>query len=207
MCYVDQSVRARQSRGSLLKRGLKMVATGLALACMLPAAVVTGFGRVSTIFQLFAQATAMLPGKPGDYLRVAYYFLTLRKATVSMRVSFGTFFAHSAATIGKGVYIGAYCVLGACSIGDRTQIATHVQILSGARQHGRDGHGHILGAEESTFLPTSVGADCWLGASAIVMADVGPRTTIGAGAVVTRPIPADVVAVGNPARVIREVGA
>jgi acetyltransferase-like isoleucine patch superfamily enzyme len=52
-----------------------------------------------------------------------------------------------------------------------------------------------------------VGADCWIGASAVVMAAVGDRSTIGAGAIVVKEIPPDSVAVGNPARVIRSAGA
>jgi len=44
--------------------------------------------------------------------------------------------------------------------------------------------------------------DCWIGASAVIMASVGVGTTIGAGAVVVRPIEAGVVAVGNPARTL-----
>jgi acetyltransferase-like isoleucine patch superfamily enzyme len=97
--------------------------------------------------------------------------------------------------------------LGACHIGDRTQIASHVQILSGAQQHGRDSQGRILGSDSARFQPVTIAEDCWLGAAAIVMADVGAGTTIGAGAVVTKPVPARVVAVGNPARVIKEAAA
>jgi len=50
-----------------------------------------------------------------------------------------------------------------------------------------------------------IGQDCWLGAGAIVMASVGAGTTIGAGAVVVQPVEAGVVAVGNPACVIKAV--
>lgn len=143
-----------------------------------------------------------MPGLPGDYLRVGYYTLTLRRCSLYTRVSFGSFFAQSSSTVGGGVYIGAYCVLGSCSLGDRTQIASHVQILSGGHQHSRATDGRILSANETNFTPVTIGEDCWIGASAIVMADVGPRTTVGAGAVVTRPLPAGVVAVGNPARML-----
>jgi acetyltransferase-like isoleucine patch superfamily enzyme len=48
-----------------------------------------------------------------------------------------------------------------------------------------------------------IGQDCWIGAGAIVMAPVGAGTTIGAGAVVVQTVEPGVVAVGNPARVIK----
>ena len=53
--------------------------------------------------------------------------------------------------------------------------------------------------------PVRIGDDCWIGGGAIICPGVtiGPRSIIGAGAVVTRDIPADSLAVGNPARVIR----
>ena len=57
-------------------------------------------------------------------------------------------------------------------------------------------------------MPVHIGKNCWLGAGVIVMPGVtiGDNTVIGAGSIVTRDIPADVVAVGNPCRVLREVG-
>jgi len=186
------------------KQILKSLVNGFALLLMSPLALLAGFGRIGVTFRFGAQWVAMVPGLPGDYLRIAYYFMTLRQCSLYSRISFGSFFAQSSSTVGKSVYIGAYCILGGCDIGDRTQIASHVQILSGARQHGRDSDGRILGSDETRFQPVSIGEDCWLGAAAIVMADVGAGTTIGAGSVVTKPVAAGVVAVGNPARVIRE---
>jgi acetyltransferase-like isoleucine patch superfamily enzyme len=177
----------------------------LSLIIALPFAVLAGFGRFSLTFTIFAHFFALMPGLPGDYLRVAYYVLTLRKCALHSRISFGSFFAQSSAIVGRGVYIGGYCVLGGCNIGERTQIATHVQILGGRHQHARGPDGHIMGANEDEFEHIVIGTDCWIGASAIVMADVGSETTIGAGAVVTRPVPTRVVAVGNPARALERV--
>ena len=56
-------------------------------------------------------------------------------------------------------------------------------------------------------LPVHIGRNVWLGASACVMPGVtiGDNTVIGAGSVVTADIPANVVAVGNPCRVLREI--
>jgi len=88
-------------------------------------------------------------------------------------------------------------------IGERAQIASGVQILSGSRQHARNSAGEISGAEEGAFTTVTIGPDCWIGAAAVVMADVGQGTTIGAGSVVTRPIPDRSVAVGSPAQVVR----
>ena len=57
-------------------------------------------------------------------------------------------------------------------------------------------------------LPVRIGRNCWLGAGVIVMPGVtiGDNTVIGAGSIVTKDIPSGVVAVGNPCRVLREVG-
>ena len=186
-----------------MKRTLKFVVNTVALVLMFPLAALTGFGRSEVMFQMFSQALASAPGIPGDYFRVAFYRMTLTQCSLESRISFGTIFGQSSVTIEKGVYIGAYCVVGACSIGARTQIASHVQILSGNRQHKRDESGQIQGMEEGNLIPVRIGTDCWIGASAIIMADVGSGSTVGAGAVVPRPVPDGVVAVGNPAQVIK----
>ena len=57
-------------------------------------------------------------------------------------------------------------------------------------------------------MPVHIGKNCWLGAGVIVMPGVtiGDNTVIGAGSVVTKDIPSGVVAVGNPCRVLRQVG-
>ena len=57
-------------------------------------------------------------------------------------------------------------------------------------------------------LPIRIGRNCWLGAGVIVMPGVtiGDNSVIGAGSVVTKDVSANVVAVGNPCRVLREIG-
>ncbi|MCD8152795.1 MAG: sugar O-acetyltransferase, partial [Clostridiales bacterium] len=56
-------------------------------------------------------------------------------------------------------------------------------------------------------MPIHIGRNCWLGAGVIVMpgVSIGENTVIGAGSVVTKDIPANVVAVGNPCCVMREI--
>lgn len=188
----------------MLKTVAKSLVMAIALACMLPLAAVSGFGRLEVPFTFFAHVVALIPGLVGDYLRVAYYAMTLDRCSLHSRISFGSFFAQSSVSVADHVYIGAYCVIGTCVIGERTQIASHVQIFGGGHQHPRDEQGRILACERRV-IPVRVGADCWVGASAVVMADVGDGTTIGAGAVVPRPIQPRTVAVGNPAHAIHQV--
>ena len=57
-------------------------------------------------------------------------------------------------------------------------------------------------------MPVRIGRNCWLGAGVIVLPGVtiGDNVVIGAGSVVTKDLPSNVVAVGNPCRILREVG-
>ena len=56
-------------------------------------------------------------------------------------------------------------------------------------------------------MPVRIGKNCWLGAGVIVLPGVtiGDNTVVGAGSIVTRDLPSDVVAVGNPCRVLRPI--
>ena len=186
---------------------LKALLRGAFLIVAFPMAMLSGFGRSETVYLIFAHGCALVPGIIGDYLRIAYYKLTLLECALESRIQFGSFFAHPQARVGRGVYIGSYCILGRTSIGDRTQIASSVQIPSGRKQHRRAADGRMQGSEERHFEQVDIGADCWIGAAAIVMANVGAGSTVGAGSIVTRPVPAGSVAVGNPARVINSAPA
>ena len=57
-------------------------------------------------------------------------------------------------------------------------------------------------------MPVRIGKNCWLGAGVIVLpgVSIGDNTVVGAGSVVTKDLPANVIAVGNPCRVLREIG-
>ena len=170
----------------------------MVLTC--PSAAVCGFGRLPAIYTVFAHSYAQLPGAPGNFFRAAFYHWTLRRCSLDTNISFGTFFVTPDTVVEEFVSIGSYCVVGRCRIGAWTQIASHVEIVSGRRQHERDSEGRL---GDAIHGEVAIGSHCWIGASAIVMADVGDGSTIGAGAVVVKDIPAGVTAVGNPARVIR----
>jgi virginiamycin A acetyltransferase len=203
---LNELIQNRPVHHNALLRILKAVLIISVLAVVALPAAASAFGRWTIPYTLFAHLFGMVPGLPGDYLRIAYYKLTLSECALTSRISFGSFFAHPEVRLGANVYIGSYCIIGKAEIGARTQIASGVQILSGSHQHARREEGRITGSQEGVFTSVSIGADCWIGAATVVMADVGAGSTIGAGSVVSRPIPPHSVAVGSPARVIKAVG-
>ena len=82
-------------------------------------------------------------------------------------------------------------------------IGSGVHITSGRDTHGTDDLTLPIREQEGRAELVRIGAGSWIGSGAIVMADVGTNCVIGAGAVVTKPIPDAVVAAGVPAGVIR----
>ena len=89
-------------------------------------------------------------------------------------------------------------------VGDCTMFGPNVVIATA---------GHPINPElrEKAYqfnMPVYIGRNCWLGAGVIVLPGVkiGDNSVIGAGSVVTKDIPSNVVAVGNPCRVLREIG-
>jgi virginiamycin A acetyltransferase len=169
---------------------------------MSPIALLCGFGRVRVLFDLFAHSVAMFPGVPGNFLRAAFYKLTLAHSSIDVDIWFGTFFSRRGVRLAPHVSIGSYCVIAEADIGPRTQIASHVEV-PGRQQHTRDGQGRLSHSANHPAASIRIGADCWIGSGAIVMADVGDQSTIGAGSVVVKEIPSGVVAVGSPARPIK----
>ncbi len=89
------------------------------------------------------------------------------------------------------------------TIGDDCQIGPNVQLLTPTHPVDPEPRRDKLEAAK----PITIGNNVWLGGGAIVLAGVtiGDNSVIGAGAVVTKDIPANVIALGNPARVIREI--
>jgi maltose O-acetyltransferase len=108
--------------------------------------------------------------------------------------------------VGAGVFanFGLICLdVARITIGDRTQIGPSVQLLTPT--HPLEPRPRRDGWESAE--PITIGDNVWLGGGVIVCPGVtiGDDTVVGAGAVVTRDLPARVLAVGNPARVVRSL--
>jgi acetyltransferase-like isoleucine patch superfamily enzyme len=118
---------------------------------------------------------------------------------------------------GARIRIGANCrIHGACvhayeliEIGDGCLIAANTQIMDGP------GHDLCLESPEKRIQtrggskPVRIGNNVWIGAGAMILPGVtiGDGTVVGAGSIVTKSLPAGVLAAGNPARVVRGVAA
>jgi maltose O-acetyltransferase len=84
----------------------------------------------------------------------------------------------------------------AVRIGARVQILTPMHPFNAA-----------LRRRQEYVKPVHIGADVWVGGSALIPAgaSIGSRAVIGTGSVVTRDVPENVLAAGNPCRVVREI--
>lgn len=108
--------------------------------------------------------------------------------------------------LGDGVYMNFGCVILDCNtvhIGEHTFLGPYVQIYSA--YHPTDAALRTSGPELAA--PVRVGARVWIGGGTIICPGVtiGDNTTIGAGSVVVKDIPSNVLAVGNPCRVVRQL--
>ena len=109
-------------------------------------------------------------------------------------------------TAGRNVYFNFNCVVldvAPVRIGDHVLFGPSVQIYTATHPlSARERRGGLEAAE-----PIEIGSDTWVGGGAILLPGIriGARSVIGAGSVVTKDIPEDVFAAGNPCRIIREL--
>jgi maltose O-acetyltransferase len=111
-------------------------------------------------------------------------------------------------TLGDRAFLNYDVVILDCApvrIGERALVGPRVQLI--AADHPRAAAQRATGLESAA--PVTIEDDVWVGAGAIVLpgVTVGRGSIVGAGSVVTREVPAGVVAAGNPCRVLREVSA
>ena len=154
-------------------------------------------------FSAASESIARVPGLRGVYLRQAFYRQTITACGDDCYFGWMSVFSMTEARLGNRVYIGRFCSIGFADIGDEVMLADHVQILSGGKEHGAAPEGKTMQEQPQTFHRVRIGRGAWIGAGAIIMADVGEHAIVGAGAVVTRPVLTNSVAAGVPARVIR----
>jgi acetyltransferase-like isoleucine patch superfamily enzyme len=111
--------------------------------------------------------------------------------------------SQTGAVIDENVYVGPRCHLGLVHLGKDVLLAAGVHIPSGAQTHYFDAPDTPIRNQGGQRSLVRIGEGAWIGSAAIVLADVGKGTVVGAGSVVTKPLPDNVIAAGVPAKVIR----
>lgn len=156
-------------------------------------------------FAWAAQALAFVPGRPGMFLRRAFYRATLASCGPHLFVNFGSFFTHRVAEVGERVYVGHYALVGAARLGDGSSIGSRASVLSGTQLHEPGPDGRWTPYDPSKLQMVTIGEHVLVGEAAVIMTDVGARSLVAAGAVVSTPVPAGIVVAGNPARFVRKL--
>jgi acetyltransferase-like isoleucine patch superfamily enzyme len=151
-----------------------------------------------------SQVLGLLPGVLGQYVRRAFYTHVLAECHPSTCIEFGVHFSRADARLGQNAYVGPRSHIGLAHIGKDVLLAAGVHVPSGANIHGTGTVDVPIREQTGTLSVVSIGEGAWVGSAAVVMADVGCHAIIGAGAVVTKPVPDYAIAAGVPARVIRD---
>ena len=114
---------------------------------------------------------------------------------------------------GKHVHFGSHVYANFCLslvddshiyVGDHVMFAPRVTVAAGTHPI----HPGLRSKQAQYNMPVHIGNNVWIGANSVILpgVSIGDSSVIGAGSVVTKDIPANVVAVGNPCKVLREIG-
>ena len=187
-----------------LKVLLRAGATVAVLPALLSLAVRSRlFGR-DRAFQASTEWLALVPGFAGQYLRRAFLAAATRGCGAEAVIGTGTVFSSADVRVGHNSYIGPYCDIGWADIERDVMIAAGTHVPSGAETHGTSRLDIPMRDQPGSPRCVRIGEGAWIGNQAVVLADVGRHAIVGAGAVVTHAVPDYAVAVGVPARVVRD---
>lgn len=207
---------------SPLKSVGKAVGYALAVPSLIRYRIRTAlFGR-DRAFSLTSEQVARIPGALGVYVRQAFYKTTMDYVGEDVHFAYMTVLSKPKARIGSRTVFGRFVTVGLVELGEGVLVADGAQIPSGRYQHIDDttpqsgetatspDEAHdtactpdsprLMRDQSLTFKRLNIGDGVWIGANAVVMADVGAHAVVGAGAVVVKPVEAGVKVVGVPAR-------
>ena len=190
-----------------MRETAKALAHGLATVAVVPSLISFAIRRAvlgtDRALEGSTQMLSLLPGLAGEYLRRAFLARTLAHCDRSATIQFGTIFSQAGARIDANVYVGPRCHLGLVHLERDVLLAAAVHVPSGAETHGITDLDRPIREQAGARTLVRIGEGTGVGSAAVVLADVGRHCVIGAGAVVTVPIPDYAIAAGVPARIIR----
>lgn len=161
------------------------------------------FSRLSDFaFVSCSQFLSLVPYVFGVILRYEFYRMSLQRCGRNVTIGFGTVFRYRDISIGDHVLIGMYNTVHFCDIGSHVLVADGCRLLSGSKYHNFGRADVPMARQGGQVRRIILADDCWIGANAVVMADVGPGSIVGAGSVVLEAVRPGLIVAGVPAREI-----
>lgn len=155
------------------------------------------------VFAGASQCLSLLPGKLGNYYRLAFYQLAINNCGQDTVISFATLLSQQGTDLGNGTYIGPQCNIGLCRIEANCLLGSGVHIMSGKNQHNFEDLSQPLKEQGGIFTKVTIGEDTWVGNGVLIMANIGKKCVVAAGSVVINDVPDFAIVAGNPAKIIK----
>lgn len=155
------------------------------------------------IFLFCSQFFAILPYAIGTIVRYEFYRFSLRKCGKNVMIGFGTVFIYRDIEIGDNVLIGMFNTIHHCDFRSYVLTAEGCRFLSGAQYHNFDRLDVPMALQGGNLKRIVVDEDVWVGANAVVMANLGSGSIVGAGSVVVDDVSRNSIVGGVPAKVIK----
>ena len=152
--------------------------------------------------QLVSESLSRRSGLAGLVLRERFYRAELSGCGERCTFHHGVILTKASIQLGNDVSFGVGTLVSAATFGSDIVIGPGVLFLSGKSQHGFARRDVPMARQPGVFRTIRVGDDCWIGAGAIVLDDLGRGVIVAAGAVVVDPVPDFAIVGGNPARVL-----
>ena len=194
------STSLARERAKAFVRFIALIAVSPVLVCYRINSLLVGPNRA---LESASQLLSLVPGIAGQYMRRAFLQRVLRGAIHRRWSSSERSSRRLGAVLDENVYVGPRCQLGLVHLKRDVLLAANVQIPSGGKTHYFDDPTRPIREQGGERSMVTIGAGAWIGTGAIILADVGRGTIVAAGAVVTKPLPDNVIAAGVPAQVIR----
>jgi acetyltransferase-like isoleucine patch superfamily enzyme len=154
-------------------------------------------------FTAISEFLSFFPGYFGILIRRVWYKITLKKCGTNLTVDWLGVIRIQHSEIGNRCTLGVGNWFGWVRVGDDVMCGSYVSIISGNKQHDFSNLSLPMRTQSGEKKQILIDNDVWIGANAIVMADINCGTVIGAGSVVTKTHPPFSIIAGNPASVLR----
>jgi acetyltransferase-like isoleucine patch superfamily enzyme len=155
-------------------------------------------------FPYLSEMLSRVPFAFGWKLRHAIFSRVLPSVGKDVVLHHGVVIEDERTTFGDDVWVSVGTYIDYAVIEDHVLIGQHAVLLAGKGHHNIDRIDIPIKQQGNPPKePITIGHGVWIGANATVMADVGHDAIVGAGSVVTKPVPPFAVVAGNPAKVIK----